>query len=415
VNGSESSPTPAESAAVPEVGPQSEGAVVGYGAPAADFLLPGEAESADPGFRPLSGGGVAVAFAVMVGLGIVTALFGQAGNYLTGALEVLPFAAIATFAYLGRRYTWGTVFAHLGSAFLLVLLILGSLGLLFAASTTAGAPSGPWNPYLMFCAWLAAALAAAVLLPLPAVQARVATVLPVRPGDTVHGVALGLVASFTLVSLGQLAATGGRPALLTLIASQPALLGQMKAEDVIGSLVLTFIWTVPATAVAVGWPLVRSLPQALERLGFVRPTLRQVVGAVVIAGLMVGAAQGLEFGLNALWDVTRWPKTDLEAFEKLLKPLITPTGAVVIGITAGVGEELLVRGVLQPRLGMLLSNLFFTSLHAFQYGFDGLISVFLAGAVLGLVRARSNTSTAAIVHGTYDFILVMLAALTAAK
>ncbi|MCX7861282.1 MAG: hypothetical protein N2385_14415 [Chloroflexus sp.] len=40
---------------------------------------------------------------------------------------------------------------------------------------------------------------------------------------------------------------------------------------------------------------------------------------------------------------------------------------MVIGVTAGLGEELGVRGVLQPRLGIWLSNLFFTSLHAFQY------------------------------------------------
>jgi hypothetical protein len=70
-----------------------------------------------------------------------------------------------------------------------------------------------------------------------------------------------------------------------------------------------------------------------------------------------------------------------------------------------------VRGALQPRLGLLLSNLFFVSLHAFQYGFDALLSVFIVGLVLGIVRARSNTTTSSIVHGLYDFILVMISAL----
>ncbi len=85
----------------------------------------------------------------------------------------------------------------------------------------------------------------------------------------------------------------------------------------------------------------------------------------------------------------------------------------MIGVTAGVGEEMVVRGVLQPRLGILVSNLFFVGLHAFQYGFDALLSVFIIGLILGIVRARTNTTTSAIAHGTYDFILVMISALQA--
>jgi len=80
----------------------------------------------------------------------------------------------------------------------------------------------------------------------------------------------------------------------------------------------------------------------------------------------------------------------------------------VIGITAGLGEELAVRGALQPRLGILLSNLFFTSLHALQYNWDSLLVVFVVGLICGLVRKRTNTSTSAIVHGVYNFTLIML-------
>jgi membrane protease YdiL (CAAX protease family) len=67
-------------------------------------------------------------------------------------------------------------------------------------------------------------------------------------------------------------------------------------------------------------------------------------------------------------------------------------------------EELFVRGALQPRFGILVSNILFTALHATQYNFDALTSVFLAGIVLGLIRKYSNTTTSAIVHGLYDFI-----------
>src|SRR4029453_17037116 len=96
-----------------------------------------------------------------------------------------------------------------------------------------------------------------------------------------------------------------------------------------------------------------------------------------------------------------WPQTDENAFGELLKFAMSPIGAAVIGITAGLGEELAVRGVLQPRMGILLSNLFFTALHAFQYNWDALLVVFFVGLVLGLIRKRTNTTTSAIVHGTY--------------
>lgn len=91
---------------------------------------------------------------------------------------------------------------------------------------------------------------------------------------------------------------------------------------------------------------------------------------------------------------------------------ISPIGALVIGVTAGLGEELGVRGVLQPRLGIWLSNLFFTSLHAFQYHWDALLVVFVIGMACGLVRKHTNTTTAAIVHGVYNFVMVMLAVIT---
>jgi membrane protease YdiL (CAAX protease family) len=84
-------------------------------------------------------------------------------------------------------------------------------------------------------------------------------------------------------------------------------------------------------------------------------------------------------------------------------------GAVVIGLTAGLGEELGVRGVLQPRLGILMSNLFFTAMHGFQYQLEALISVFLLGLAFGVLRLRTNTTTSAIAHGTFDAIQIMLA------
>ena len=70
------------------------------------------------------------------------------------------------------------------------------------------------------------------------------------------------------------------------------------------------------------------------------------------------------------------------------------------------------RGILQPRLGLVLSNLLFTALHASQYGPDALLGVFLIGLVLGRLRQATNTTTTAIVHGLYDFSLIIATVLS---
>jgi len=126
------------------------------------------------------------------------------------------------------------------------------------------------------------------------------------------------------------------------------------------------------------------------------------VGVALVAG-----ANLLDMGTQWLWDTMGWPVTNQVAVERLMGYTLSPVGAVVVGVSAGLGEELAVRGVLQPRLGLLLSNLFFTGLHALQYNWDALVTVFVLGLVFGLVRNRTNTTTSAITHGSYDFLLTI--------
>src|SRR5207237_8657050 len=132
------------------------------------------------------------------------------------------------------------------------------------------------------------------------------------------------------------------------------------------------------------WPLARRFREALVRLGMVRPSLMQVAGGVGLGlVLAVLASQVIDPGIHAIWTSMGWATTDEAAFEQLLSKVITPVGALVVGVTAGVGEEMAVRGLLQPRIGLIASNLVFTSLHAFQYGVDALLSVFTIGLFLG--------------------------------
>ncbi len=348
---------------------------------------------------------------------------GQVGQFMLAGMEVLPFAVLAFFAYLGVRQIWARVVAFLWLG--VVLLGLAGVSMLLILSTrlvALGAVGGAADPSKLVAAitspefraavvWMLVGIVVAGLLLVPRVRRDAARLLTIDPRSSVHAIALSVVGGATVMSFGQLIASRGMPALLDMVKVVPdRAAGSSDAAQLL-LIVYGFAWQVPGALVAAGFPIVRTLGAALQRLGLVVPTWRQVLAAIGLALLMVAGSMLLDKGIGQLWTAMGWPRTDNAAFEKLLGAAVSIPGAVLIGITAGLGEEMVVRGVLQPRLGILLSNLFFASLHAFQYGFDALLSVFVVGLILGIVRARSNTTTSSIVHGTYDFVLVLFSAL----
>jgi membrane protease YdiL (CAAX protease family) len=81
---------------------------------------------------------------------------------------------------------------------------------------------------------------------------------------------------------------------------------------------------------------------------------------------------------------------------------MNPFGALLVSVTAGIGEELLVRGLLQPPFGLIMPNLAFAARHASRYGWDGLLTVWVLGVALGALRSRTDTTTAMFAHAAYD-------------
>jgi membrane protease YdiL (CAAX protease family) len=255
-----------------------------------------------------------------------------------------------------------------------------------------------------------ASVGAGALLLIPAARRVLARRVPLDPGSFVHTTALVAVVIIGLICVVPLVVLGEPPALAAVDMLTEAMAGRGGAGQLRDQL-YGLVWVIPAAILAVGFGITRTLPEALTRLGLVRPTLRQVALGLGVALALVVAVQLLGTAISWLWGALGWPETDSDAFSELLAFAINPVGAVVIGVVAGLGEELAVRGVLQPRLGLVVSNLFFMSLHALQYNWDALLVVFMVGTVCGLVRSRTNTTTGAIVHGTYNFTLILLAAL----
>jgi membrane protease YdiL (CAAX protease family) len=156
----------------------------------------------------------------------------------------------------------------------------------------------------------------------------------------------------------------------------------------------------------VGLGVRRGLRQAFKRLDLGVLTWRQLGTAVV----MIIAFLALDWVTSRLWRQL-WPvnyKLVAEASESLFGRFASPAGALVLGLSAGIGEETLFRGALQPRFRIPLTALVFALGHV-QYTLSpAILEIVLIGLALGWLREKSNTTACIVVHSGYNFLNVLL-------
>ena len=155
----------------------------------------------------------------------------------------------------------------------------------------------------------------------------------------------------------------------------------------------------------VGFGIRRDLRETLDRLG-----LRPVSAAQwLVVGLGVAALMLLNGGSE--WVQRTWfpalAQHDHQVTEMITRGL-GPADVLLLGISAGVGEELAIRGALQPKLGIARAAALFALLHV-QYSWFGIAVIFGLGLILGAIRARTSTTVAILVHTLYDIVAVILA------
>ncbi len=151
---------------------------------------------------------------------------------------------------------------------------------------------------------------------------------------------------------------------------------------------------------SVGFRLRRDFPATLERLGLAPLRASDLLW---IAGGLAGLV-ALNGGLDAVQQrfFPALAASDT-AITKAIVAHFGPAQMLMLGLSAGVGEELTMRGALQPRLGIGLTSLLFASLHV-QYSWFGMGTILLLGILLGLLRQRTSTTVAIAVHAIYDVI-----------
>lgn len=152
----------------------------------------------------------------------------------------------------------------------------------------------------------------------------------------------------------------------------------------------------------------KSFQQTAVELGFTRLPWKT-------AGMMLGIALLLAVGIQIL-EGFLLPLVDENMRESIQKvvdalkirgsaPYIIMTAAIV-GLAAGIGEEILFRGLLQPVFGVIPTALLFTLIHTHYGPTVLLLELFAVGAFVGLIRQKYNTWAAIIVHAGFDFFVI---------
>lgn len=239
-----------------------------------------------------------------------------------------------------------------------------------------------------------------MLLLLPPVRKLVALFTKIDARSTVHALALS-ISMLVLVQIGILLGMG--------MENIAEAVTQNSENGASSAMQLVTMWAQQLLSAAlgivgVGFLIRRDWGETRARLGLVVPTLRQVAMAVGLSVVLVvlvvvlgGLAQQYNFGVDENVD---------KLSEVLMGALFeSPWGILTAGLSAAIGEEILIRGALQPRFGILLSTVIFALLHG-QYGLTlSTLIVFLVGLVLGIVRNRENTSTSMMIHALYNMAL----------
>jgi len=223
------------------------------------------------------------------------------------------------------------------------------------------------------------------------VRAALARWLPIDPESPVHALALALAVMLLGVDIGVIAFTD---VLGANIKGAPLTIADLAFNEV--------PFLVFALA-GVGLFVRRDLPSSARRLGVVRPQWWHIVLALAAAGAFVAIVTGTD-ALDHSVIPSIANRVD-QASNHVFGGLSNPYGIAALALVPAICEDLLFRGALQPRLGLVATAVLFTSVHT-EYGlsFDTL-GIFVLALGLGLVRKYANTTTSMVCHAAYNLLV----------
>jgi membrane protease YdiL (CAAX protease family) len=223
-------------------------------------------------------------------------------------------------------------------------------------------------------------------------------ILPIDPHSPVHTLALvfsGYFAGYIILQI-----TGGLENLAENVTGVSIWL--FLAQQV-GFVVLAFL--------GVGAMMRRDWTAVFQRLGLEAITLQQVFESIgwILLLILLQALGGVA------WEAINPDEVALvEQIGQTLYQDFSIWHWLALAIGAGVGEEILFRGALQPVFGIWFTSILFAIVHV-QYGIltPATAVLFLLSLILGFIRQRHNTSVTILVHLGYDLTLGVFAVLAA--
>ncbi|HYM96009.1 MAG TPA: hypothetical protein VET26_01800, partial [Candidatus Sulfotelmatobacter sp.] len=180
--------------------------------------------------------------------------------------------------------------------------------------------------------------AAAAVVSKP-VRERLARMLPIDSNNPVHALALVLAVILFGTQLTTIAFTDVLAA------------DQSQAPLTLGDILLQEAPFLILALAGVGIFSRRNAAAAMERLGLVIPIWWQVPLALAAAGVFIGFAQEMD-ALSHSWTPQVAHQVDATT-QHLFGGLGGPVGVAVVALAPGICEEILFRGALQPRIGLV--------------------------------------------------------------
>jgi uncharacterized protein len=242
---------------------------------------------------------------------------------------------------------------------------------------------------LEIAAFLAIGGILGLLYLLPPVQRAVARILPLRAGSPVAYITIVIAVLFLTQQLGTQLTVNVLEALKS---SPPLTVTDLLFQD-IPLLMLAFF--------GIGLFVRRSPREAAVRLGLTPPPANYWwLVALLAIPVFMAVAFAIETVAGAVTPATQKEVTDVSTL--LFSRFNNPMAIVFLGLLAGIVEEILFRGALVPRLGIIVTAILFAALHT-QYGITfASLEVFVLGLGLGWLRVKSGTLTCIIAHAGYD-------------
>jgi hypothetical protein len=222
-------------------------------------------------------------------------------------------------------------------------------------------------------------------------RARLRTFIGDRynPQSQVHTVAVVLVLVTTVYSISTLVTP------VDVSADGDDLVFQMVLEVVIALL-------------GVGFAIRRDVAETLQRLGLRVPTRADVIWGVGFGVLFIG----LSTIVGLVWESLTPPEIFQEqtsGTQSITQAFTTIPLAFLLAATAAIGEEIWIRGALQPVFGVVISSVFFAVLHTQYTLTPAMLIILVLSFGLGWLRQRHSTTASIIAHFVFNFVPLSLA------